>query len=178
MSTVKIKESVFPLSKVMKDFVEQTENQMRWNMKTQQIFPFEVYPGYKEINEARHQADPKNAWYSTGAGYKSIRGQLVSATEVGNVTIRISFLDHLRFADMGVGAGTKWTDVETAKKLNYKNRYISRWERPAGSSHRPALMPEVRHLATRVQNYLADFYGYTEPLNMVKNMKIVGKIQL
>lgn len=177
MSTVKIKESVFPLSKVMKDFVEQTENQMRWNMKTQQIFPFEVYPGFKEINEARHNKNDK-AWYSTGRGYKSIRGQLVSATQAGDVTIRISYLDYLRFVDMGVGMGTKWEDVETAKKVNWQRRYISRWDRPEGSSGRPGLMPEVRHLSTRVQNYLADFYGRTEPLRIIKSYDLSAIIKL
>ena len=79
---------------------------------------------------------------------------------------------------MGVGMGTKWEDVETAKKVNYRNRYIRKWERPQGKSHRPALMPEVRHLGTRIRNYLADFYGYTEPLNIIKNLDLTGVIKL
>ena len=175
MSTVAIKKTIFPLSKVMQDFVTQTENQMRWNMQTQKVWPTEVYPGYAQINANRKA---KGQWYSTGEGEKSIRAKLVSADSVGDLTIKISFLDHLRFADMGVGMGTKWEDVETAKKVNYRNRYIRKWERPQGKSHRPALMPEVRHLGTRIRNYLADFYGYTEPLNIIKNLDLTGVIKL
>lgn len=166
MSTTPLKESVFPLSKVIGDFVEQTENQMRWNMRTQQIWPTEVYPGYKEINEIRKA---RGNWYSTGEGVKSIRAKIVSASTIGDLTIRISYLDHLRYADMGVGQGTKWKDVDTKRKVKFQNRYIRKWDRPAGSSGRPGLMPEVRHLKKRIENYLADFYGYTQPLAIIKN---------
>lgn len=175
MSTAIIKQSVFPLSKVMQDFVTQTENQMRWQFATQQIWPYEVYAGYADINQKRKE---KGQWYSTGEGYKSIRGQLVSATTAGDVTIKFSYLDHLSFADMGVGAGTNWEDVQTSKKANFRTRYIRKWERPKGSSHRPALLYQIRHLTYRIQGYLADFYGYTEPMRMVRNLDLSGVIKL
>lgn len=183
MSTAIVKQSIFPLSKVMHDFVEQTENQMRWQFATQKIWPYEVYPGYAEVNAMRKAAalkkgDGSGPWYSTGEGYKSIRGQLVSATTAGDVTIKFSYLDHLSFADMGVGTGTKWEDVQTSKKANFRTRYIRKWERPKGQSHRPALLYQIRHLTYRIQGYLADFYGYTEPMRMVRDLDLSGVINL
>lgn len=175
MSTMPIKQSVFPLSKVIGDFVEQTERQMRWNMGTQQIWPTEVYPGYKEINELRKK---RGNWYSTGEGIKSIRARIVSASSVGDLTIKISYLDHLRYADMGVGQGTKWEDVDTKRNVKFNRRYIRKWKRTEGKSHRPGLMPEVLHLKSRIQNYLADFYGYTQPLALVKSYELSGIINL
>ena len=175
MSTVPIKQSVFPISSVIGDFVEQTVNQMRWNMATQKIWPTEVYPGYTKVNEERKK---EGGWYSTGGGIKSIRGKIVSAASAGDVTIQFQYLDHLSFADMGVGLGTKWEDVDTARKANYRNRYIRRWDRPAGSSHRPALLAEIRHLKYRIQGYLADFYGITQPMMMVRDLDLSGVINI
>lgn len=175
MSTAIVKQSIFPLSKVMHDFVEQTENQMRWQFATQKIWPYEVYPGYAAVNKEREES---GQWFSTGEGYKSIRGQLVSATTAGDVTIKFSYLDHLSFADMGVGAGTKWENVQTSKKANFRTRYIRKWERPKGQSHRPALLYQIRHLTYRIQGYLADFYGYTEPMRMVRNLDLSGVVNL
>ena len=131
--------------------------QLRKNAVTQTIFPTEVYPGYRIINESRRA---RNEWYSTGAGVRSFSGEIVSAGAIDDVTLRYSFLDYMRYVDIGVGAGTKAEDVDRSRKANYKRRYVSQWNRRIGRSHRPAIMMELRHLATRIEKYAKDFYGY------------------
>ena len=56
-----------PVNVVLKSFARQAVTALRRNFATQRVFPYEVYPGYKAINEQRKQ---KGQWYSTGEGFK------------------------------------------------------------------------------------------------------------
>ena len=157
MAEVKtIQKAVFPLSSIIKTYMQQTTDDIQMNIKTQKIWPYEVYPGYAEINEQRKE---KNQWYSTGEGAKSIRGRIISATP-DYVHVEFTMLQHMRFADMGVGQGTSYEDVQTQKKANYRRRYIRKWNRfYEGMSHRPAIMMTIRHLGFRMEKYVENFYG-------------------
>lgn len=151
----RIQNPLFPVHDVISDFHQQTLAQLEHNFATQRIWPYEVYPGYREVNEARKKM---GAWYSTGEGYRSLDGSIVSADEA-NVTMEYRFNDYLRYVDIGVGGRTSAGDVERGKNVRFRSRYIGRWNRAGGSSHRPAIMAELRHLQTRVRDYLVDFWG-------------------
>lgn len=150
-----IQKAVFPLNSIIQTYMTQTYDDIMANLDTQRVWPKEVYPGYAEINEERRK---RGMWWSTGEGRESIRGRIISASP-DYVHVEFSMLQHMRYADMGVGQGTSYEDVETSKKANYRRRYIRKWDRPRGSSHRPAIMMTIRHLGTRMEKYVADFYG-------------------
>lgn len=148
---------MLPLRYVANMFKEQTLDAIENNLMTQKIWPYEVYPGYKMTNDRRRQ---EGSWYSTGAGARSFAGSVIEADEnTGRVTMSFRYNDYMQYVDIGVGAGRKAEDVERAKKANYKRRYINKWIPSAGIAHRPAIMMEMRHLATRLQSYCHDFYG-------------------
>ena len=122
----------------------------------QHVWPTEIYPGFAAINAIRKS---HGEWAATGEGAKSFEGTLISADEAsGFVTMAVRYNDYLQYVDIGVGAGRKSEDVERGRKVRYKNRY-TQWQPRSGKSHRPAIMPEIRHLATRLSDYTADFYG-------------------
>ena len=68
-------------------------------------------------------------------------------------------MDYLRFVDMGTAGGRSVEDVRRERKARYNRRYVKIWDAGDGQSHRPSIMREMRHLATRMQTYLTDFYG-------------------
>lgn len=135
--------------------------QLQQTAVTQRVYPTEVYPGYLAVNESRRS---RGQWSSTGEGVQSFRGRVVEADAAERVTFQFSYLNHLRFAELGVGAGTKAEDVEREKKAYYTRRYIRRWDRSQSrgraSSHRPFIYMELRHLATRASDFLLDHFGY------------------
>ena len=148
---------LLPLRYVANMFKNQTLQQLENNFITQKIWPYEVYPGYKMTNDRRSQ---EGGWVSTGEGVKSFEGEVIKADEnTGMVTMAFRYNDYLQYVDIGVGAGRKAEDVERAKKANFRRRYINKWMPGSGLTHRPAIMMEMRHLATRLQNYTMDFYG-------------------
>lgn len=153
--------NLFPMRYVVDLFKEQTLRQLKINMMTQRIWPFEVYPGYRVVNERRRvlAADEDKAWVSTGEGIKSFEGSVIEADEdTGMVTMSFRFNDYMQYVDIGVGAGRKHDDVERGRKVRYRNRY-TQWQPSSGKSHRPALQPEFNHLLTRLEDYVEDFYG-------------------
>lgn len=161
-----IQNPIFPFNRIARLFFEQTMNQLEVNAMTQRIYPKEIYNGFYIVNEKRKQMakaaearGKKGPWYSTGQGVHSFGGRIIEAGENGQVTMAFTFNEYLRFAEMGVGKGTSYEDVETSKKARYQSRYISKWDRKAGRSHRPAIMMELRHLQRRIAEYLTDFYG-------------------
>ena len=160
----KIENPMFPMRTVISDFHRQTLEQINVNLVTQRVWPTEVYPNYKIINEVRRMT---GGWYSTGAGARSFRGSIVKADDAGSVTLQYTFNDYMRYVDIGVGGKTSAEDVDRAKNVHFKSRYISRWDRKRGSSSRPGIMPEFRHLQTRIMNYLVDFYGYEGEVDVV-----------
>lgn len=161
-----IKTPLMPLKYVARSFLNQTLDQIVRNLETQHIWPTEIYPGFRIINEMRRrQAEEAAAhgkqgpWYSTGEGQKSFEGTLIRADEeTGFIDLAIRFNDYMQYVDIGVGAGRKSEDVSRSKKVRYKQRYTQWWP-GEGKSHRPAIMPEIRHLATRLSDYTAAFYG-------------------
>ena len=151
----RIQNPLFPIHEVISDFHQQTLNQIEANFATQRIFPYEVYPNYREINEIRKKT---GGWYSTGEGARSFEGSIVNANDA-NVTLEYRFNDYLRYVDVGVGGRTTANDVERGKNVRFRSRYIGRWNRSQGRSHRPAIMAEFRHQQRRIRDYLADFWG-------------------
>lgn len=157
---------MFPLKYVADMFLDQTISQIQRNLEMQHVWPTEIYPNFHSINEIRrHRAaeaearGKKGPWYSTGQGAKSFEGSVVEADEnTGIVTMSFRFNDYMQYVDIGVGAGRKADDVERSRKVRYKNRY-TQWYPGSGKSHRPAIMPELRHLATRLEDYCESFYG-------------------
>ena len=143
-----------PVNVVLKSFARQAVTALRRNFATQRVFPYEVYPGYKAINERRKQ---KGQWYSTGEGFKSFQSHVISTP--GNESIVISFRDYLRFVDMGVGQGRTYDEVRHDKKARYDKRYIAFWDTHDKETHRPSIMMEARHVQFRMQNYFEDYYG-------------------
>ena len=146
-----------PLGKAASRFKEQTLMQLKANVLTQTVFPTEVYPGYSVINEARKAT---GGWYSTGEGVKSFDGRVVNSSDIGNLVLEFQYMGYLDFAELGVGQGRPAEVVQRSKKANYKQRYIRKWITKQGHTHRPFLSMELRHLATRLNRYALDFYGY------------------
>ena len=147
--------ALLPMRYVANLFKDQTLAQLQNNLMTQRIWPYEVYPGYHVDNERRRL---EGGWYSTGEGSKSFDGEVISAGEDGIVTLAFRYNDYLQYVDIGVGAGRKAEDVDRAKKARFNRRYIGAWKPASGQSHRPAIAMEFRHLATRLENYVQDFY--------------------
>jgi len=147
---------MFPLKYVANMFLDQTISQIQRNLDTQHVWPTEIYPNFHSINEIRRR---NHQWYATGEGIKSFEGSLVEADEnTGIVTMSFRFNDYMQYVDIGVGAGRKADDVERGKKVKYASRY-TKWFAGSGKTHRPAIMPELRHLATRLEDYCESFYG-------------------
>lgn len=148
--------ALLPLRYVANMFKEQTLQQLQANIQTQRIFPYEVYPGYMEENEYRRQHE---SWYSTGEGAKSFEGEVIQADEnTGMVTMAFRFNDYMQYVDIGVMQGVKADDVNRSKKIQFKNRYISKWAPRKGSSHRSIIQPELNHLLTRIEGYVQRYY--------------------
>lgn len=170
-----IKNPMFPFSRVATRFFQQTINQLEVNTMTQCIYPKEVYNGYAVVNQKRKEM---GMWHSTGEGSKSFAGKIIEAGENGKVTMAFKFNEYMRFAEMGVGMGTKYEDVQNTKKARFQTRYISKWNRKEGKSHRPAIMMELRHLQQRIANYLVDFYGYEGRVKMINTFEKCSPIKL
>lgn len=145
-----------PLRYVANMFLDQTLQSIKRNLETQHVWPVEIYPGFTAINEMRRR---HGQWHATGDGVRSFEGTVVEANEsTGIVTLSVRYNDYMQYVDIGVGAGRKSDDVDRSRKVNFRNRY-SRWVPDQGKSHRPAILPTLRHLATRLQDYTAYFYG-------------------
>lgn len=158
--------ALLPLRYVANMFKEQTLKQLVSNMQTQRVFPYEVYPGYIQENEYRRQAAERawmqgkqGPWFSTGEGVKSFEGEVIEADEAtGMVTMAFRYNDYMQYVDIGVMQGVKADDVNRSKKIQFKNRYISRWAPRSGSSHRSVMQPEFNHLLTRLEGYVQQRY--------------------
>ena len=164
----KLAEPLFPINNVIRRYLNQTMQSLQINAMTQAIYPNEVYPGYMEVNAARKAA---GRWYSTGEGARSFKGRIVSCDSNGNITLAFGFMDYMRYAEMGVGLGTKAGNVDSARNANYRSRYVTMWNRQQGKSQRPAIMMELRHLQTRIQKYMQDYYGMEYQMKMLRTFE-------
>jgi hypothetical protein len=152
-----------PVNEMLKIFARQTKEDFVINMMTQRIWPYEVYPGYKAVNEKRKQ---QGSWYSTGKGVKSFDVWVENADPF-HMTMVAEYMEYLKYVDIGVGFWGESSDIERGKKANHLLRY-NKWPNTAkkqgnmhtGKSSRPAFMMQLRHLQTRMRNYAVDFYGY------------------
>lgn len=163
-----------PLNKVIRQWAAETTIALQGNFKTQQIFPFEVFPGWKQINQRRKDA---GLTYSTGEGYRSLVAVGFGNTP-GDAGVKITYNDYLRFVDMGVAGGRPYSSVEHARKARHTKRYVQFWEPTKGESHRPAIMMEARHLQHRMQIYLEDFYGWEGRVQITRGLTNLDEIDL
>lgn len=148
--------AMYPLRYVAQTFLDQTIDQLKRNMEVQHVWPTEIYPGFAAINAIRKA---HGEWAATGEGAKSFEGNIIRVDEGSGIAeLAVRYSDYMQYVDIGVGAGRKAADVERSKKVRYKQRY-TKWDPSGGKSHRPGIMPEIRHLATRLSDYTADFYG-------------------
>lgn len=152
-----------PVNEMLKIFAEQTKEDFVINMMVQRIWPYEVYPGYRQVNERRKR---EGGWYSTGEGVRSFDVWVENADPY-HMTMVAQFMEYLRYVDIGVGFWGDASDIERSKKANHRIRY-NKWPNTArnygnmqtGKSSRPAFMMQLRHLQTRMRDYAVDFYGY------------------
>ena len=149
---VQIEKPRRPINVVLRSFARQSVQQLQADFRTQRIFPYEIYPGFAKINEYRKQ---HGSWYATGQGVKSFQYEVMDASIAG-ATIRIEFLDHLRFVDMGTAGGKKIETVQRSRKARHNKRYVAIWDSRDGDTHRPSIMREARHLQARVSNFFQD----------------------
>ena len=156
-----------PLNQVIKGFMDEAEAQLMENYSTQFIWPIEVYPGYREVNEYRKK---HGGWYSTGAGEKSIGTRVVNVSGPSNVTVLFHWNDYLDFVDRGVGKGRPSGSIDRGRTAHFHDRYIGMWSTKGGAkkTHRPALFMETRHVERRIQVYLEDFYGWEGSMRTLK----------
>lgn len=148
--------AMYPLRYIASMFLDQTLDDIRLNLETQHVWPVEIYPNFHSINEIRKR---HGQWYATGEGARSFEGNVIRVDDDGGVVeLAVRYNDYMQYVDIGVGAGRKSEDVERSRKVKYQNRYTM-WQPSGGKSHRPAILPTLRHLATRLGDYSADYYG-------------------
>ena len=154
--------ALLPLRYVVDMFKDQTLAQLKANMQTQRVFPYEIYPGFHTVNEYRRQragGKHENGWWADGEGVRSFEGEVYEADEAtGMVTMGFRFNDYMQYVDIGVMAGVKAENVDRSKNVKFKQRYIGRWAPFAGKSHRPGIRPELNHLLTRLEGYVQRYY--------------------
>lgn len=144
-----------PVNEMLKIFAQQTKEDLLVNMMTQRIWPYEVYPGYREVNEKRRR---EGLWYSTGRAAKTFDAW-VENDDPYHMTIVAEMMDYMQYVDIGVGIWSDNAGIDRSKKGNYAVRY-NKWDVGGGRTHRPAIMMQLRHLQTRMRQYAVDFYGY------------------
>ncbi len=148
--------ALLPLRYVANLFKQQTITQLKANMQTQRVFPYEIYPSYSSVNEYRKDHGGR---YAKGDGARSFEGTVYEADEsTGVVTMGFKFNDYMQYVDIGVMQGIHSEDVNRSKNVRFKNRYINSWNPKGGSSHRPGIRPEINHALTRLENYVQRYY--------------------
>ena len=177
-----IKSPFAPLREVAGLYLKQAILDIEVNFMTQKIYPTEVYRNYEKVNQYRKE---HGMWFSTGEGKDSFEGTVYQADEkTGNLMVGIRYNNYLGYVDIGVGLTGSPEDpeahitadkVDRSKKAKFKTRYISKWNRRQGKSHRPAIMRTVRRLKQRYEDHLADYYGYQGLLQIVNALEEGGE---
>ena len=129
-----ISNPIFPLNKVIRGFMEQTNMQIKANLITQKVWPTEIYPGYKIKNEANKR---DGLPHSTGDGSRSFQSRLVRADQAGNVTLVFNYNDYMRYVDIGVGGKRKAENVERSKECTISQQ-IYRYMGPNRRTNTPS----------------------------------------
>lgn len=160
---VKLYNPMRPLNEEVRVWMQQAEEELQGNFKVQRIYPTEIYQGWLKENQRRKeyaQKHPgKDVWYSTGQGVQSIQTKVVSASDPNNVTVAIFHLQHMMFADMGVGIWGDYEDIQHSRNAKPNRRYISAWVPSQGETHRPGIMFKAHTIRRRMENYMMNFYG-------------------
>ena len=164
-----------PLNQVIGKWMSEAEDEMQVRFQIQCIYPTEVYKGWLAENARRAAAKGGLGWYSTGEGVKSVTTKVVDASAPSKVTVAISHLEHMMFADMGVGQGRDYEDVQHKRKAHHNRRYIGKWEVDVGKTHRPVIMYKARQLQKRMENYIADFYGQAYEVRFIQATTAMDK---
>lgn len=178
--TSPIKPPFAPLQRVAGLFLHQTLLDIHVNMQVQRIYPTEVYNGYEKVNEQRKKY---GQWFSTGEGERSFSGRVYQADEErGLLTVGVQFNDYLRYVDIGVGLtgriSVRADDVDRSRKAKFTSRYIRKWDRAGGKSHRPAILRSIRRLSNRYMRHLADYYGYQGAIYILNAFEGMGKLAI
>lgn len=181
IKTKPIQSPFAPLKDVAGIYLKQALLDIQLNFQKQRIYPTEIYRGYEKVNQYRRE---HGQWWSRGDGAKSFEGTVYQANEeTGELTVGIRYNDYLKFVDIGVGLTGNPHDpeahitadkVDRARKAKYNTRYIRKWDRREGKSHRPAIMRTIRRLKTRYENHLADYYGWQGILQIAKALEDDG----
>ena len=145
-----------PVNEMLKIFAEQTKEDFVINFMTQRIWPYEVYPGYKEV--VRRRKGNNSDAHPNGEGIKSF-DVWVENDDPFHMTLIAQYNYYLKYVDIGVGQWGDAQDIERSKKADHANRY-NKWNVGSRRTHRPAILMQLRHLQTRMRDYAADFYGY------------------
>lgn len=174
-----------PLYRVANLYLSQTLLDIQVNMQVQRIYPTEVYKGYSDVNRQRKE---KGMWYSTGEGVNSFERRIYQADEDrGLLTVGVLFNDYLRYVDIGVGLTGNPLDpdahitadkVDRQKRASFNSRYINKWNRRHGKSHRPAILRSIRRLGNRYEKHLADYYGYQGAIYIINAFEGMGRLAI
>lgn len=148
--------ALLPLRYIAGLYKDQTIAQLKANMQTQRVYPYEIYPGFHSVNEYRRQ---HGGWYATGEGVKSFEGEVLEADENrGTISLAFRYSEHLKFTDIGVMKGIKAEDVDRARNIKFKQRYVSRWNPSSGATHRSGIQPEFNFLLGKLERYVQRYY--------------------
>ena len=145
-----------PVNEMLKIFAEQTEEDMVINFMTQRIWPYEVYPGYREVAKRRKHGNDDA--HPNGEGVKSFN-VYVENDDPFQMTLVAEYNDYLKYVDLGVGGWGGAHDIDRARKAKWDKRY-NKWNVGNRKTSRPAILMQFRHVLTRMRNYAVDFYGY------------------
>lgn len=154
--------------------------QLQNNYDSQKIFPRGYpgpYPGYLAINAKKKEG--KGAWKSTGESIRKLYADVYNGAGGMPELIIFYFRYYLQFADMGVGKGTKYEQVDNAAKAhwgrlykkwgntNYDGRTVKKSKvasvktpsKQRARRSRPHLMMEFRHQLTRLELIVTEYYS-------------------
>lgn len=168
-----------PIGQKLYLFCHETLDAIHRNFRTQGIFPEdEVYPGYKEKNDAAKGS----SWKSTGHGFASFYFHILHASEIAELGVRdfaVEFMydAYLDFVDMGVGKGRPISKVNRTLNADFNLRYMTSWNPKEGSTQRPAIAMEFRHQAERMRKYMMNRYNYDSQMVVIRSLSDL-KIEL
>ncbi len=176
---IKLYSDVRPLNEVIGGWMSQAQDELQANFQTQRIYPAEIYKGWLEENERRKayakKHPGKDVWYSTGEGVKSIEARVIRANGPSDITVGISHLTHMMFADMGVGIWGDYEDINRGRKARPNVRYLTSWVPSMGQTHRPGIMFKARTIQRRMENYLMNFYGMEVEARLIQGTVLMEK---
>lgn len=131
----------------LNEWAERTLEMIMDNFRVQQVFPFEVYPGFLEKNTR------SRGWKSTGAAQRSLHWKVAEYANFSDMKISFFFNTYLRYVDMGVGSGftidkVPNRDVDVARGVRFHE-----WKKSGDRGARPVLM-SVFNYRRKILNWM------------------------